>query len=426
MSTRQLKVLIYCQDSYGLGHLRRNVNIAHALHRLDPSISTLFVADSPLAPFFTLPPNSDFIKLPTLVKVDAGVWETPKLPLPVKRTRKMRAQMLKKIVLQYQPNAVLVDHMPHGAMRELIAALKAIRRKLPHTQTILGLRDILGAPETIIRQWEKEGAYQAIADYYDAIMIYGCQELYDLAREYQFSADLHQRVYYCGYVFDPEVGPMNVSLSEHPREKNTRNGMANGTEPRGYRRQLHNGTFPGRKRHQILVVGGGGSDAQMMMQTSLDAIRQLNTEIPFDTLMFTGPFMPVEDRNALVHKSADLPVTVKWMDNDVRRYFPKADLVISMAGYNTITEIMGYAKRAVVVPRLGPSAEQSIRCEILHERGIIHSIHPDDLTAEHMAQVIAQRLSEGQNGHRPLNPSLDGATKVAEAILEGADRTVAA
>ena len=31
-----VRVLIYCQDSFGLGHLRRNVNIAHEIHRLAP------------------------------------------------------------------------------------------------------------------------------------------------------------------------------------------------------------------------------------------------------------------------------------------------------------------------------------------------------------------------------------------------------
>ena len=86
MEVEVKRVMIYCQDSLGLGHLRRNVNIARSLSLLRPGTSFLFVADSPVAPFFALPTNSDFLKLPTLVKVGKGKgegegeWEVRGLP----------------------------------------------------------------------------------------------------------------------------------------------------------------------------------------------------------------------------------------------------------------------------------------------------------------------------------------------------------
>src|SRR5262245_64973799 len=81
MVGRGSRLLIYSQDGFGLGHLRRNLNIAYRVWRSAPDVSVLVVADSPAAPFFSLPPRCDFVKLPTLVKIDAGIWRSDRLKL---------------------------------------------------------------------------------------------------------------------------------------------------------------------------------------------------------------------------------------------------------------------------------------------------------------------------------------------------------
>ena len=40
------RVLIYCQDSFGHGHLQLHVNVAHAIDRLDPDAIILLITDS--------------------------------------------------------------------------------------------------------------------------------------------------------------------------------------------------------------------------------------------------------------------------------------------------------------------------------------------------------------------------------------------
>jgi predicted glycosyltransferase len=351
----------------------------------------MLVADSPLAPFFTLPAHCDFVKLPTIVKVDSGIWESPELSLPIQRIRELRAHLLKDILITYLPDAVVVDHMPCGAMGELIIGLKSLRRKSPNAQVILGLRDILGAPETIIRQWRFEGSYQAIADYYDAVFVYGSQALYDAARAYQFPNDVLAKVHYCGYVFA--------------------NGASEPEAPLALQ-------FPSPKPLAVLTAAGGGSDAFFLMDAMLEAIRFLGDAIPFNTWMFTGPFMPQEERHRLVEKARALPVIVKWKEEEFRQFYPQVDLVVSMAGYNTICEILGFGKKAIVVPRAGPSAEQSIRSQILHDNGLVRAIHPRDLTPQGLAQAIVEQLYTPDSNAGLQKPDLHGAVFAAQFILQ--------
>ena len=76
--------------------------------------------------------------------------------------------------------------MPHGAMGELIPALEALKYAHVPTQIVLGLRDILDVKAVIARRWAIEGAYQTIEQYYDRVLVYGMQDVYDIAKQYNF------------------------------------------------------------------------------------------------------------------------------------------------------------------------------------------------------------------------------------------------
>lgn len=88
-----------------------------------------------------------------------------------------------------------------------------------------------------------------------------------------------------------------------------------------------------------------------------------------------------------------------------------------MAGYNTISEIMHFRKNAIVVPRPGPSAEQTMRTRLMSGRGLFSTIHPQDLTAENLAELIRQKLGNGNNMNDAMLPDLNGASKAATHIL---------
>lgn len=397
------KFLIYSQDGLGLGHLRRNVNICYQIKKRCPQASCLIIADSPVAPFFKLPSHCDFIKIPTLVKVDTGVWRAERLAVQQHELMAMRAELIRNVLSGFQPDVFLVDHMPHGALGELLEPLAELRRHSPQTKLILGIRDILGAPEVIRKQWETEGAFAAIAEYYDAVCIYGSSDLFDAAAEYQFPAVVRDRARYCGYVCRDEA-------QVNPEDKKPLPG--NALSDNGVKRN-------GRLAEKfVLITGGGGADAAYMMDRFIDAVRRLKNEIPFQAFIATGPFVHKEQRKLLRQKSQGLPITVGRMEGDSIRYFRRADLVVSMAGYNTISEIMLFRKNALVVPRAGPSAEQTMRTRLMSQRGLFSTIAPQTLTGENMAEQLFSQLHAGQNIPEARLPDLNGAQRVAEFILQ--------
>ncbi|MEK7729984.1 MAG: glycosyltransferase [candidate division KSB1 bacterium] len=306
----------------------------------------------------------------------------------------LRADVISNVLAGFQPDVFLVDHMPHGALGELLKPLAELRRQRPRTKIILGIRDILGAPEVIRRQWESEGAFAAIEEFYDAVCIYGSSDLFDAATEYQFPLAVRGRVRYCGYVCRDEAQIANTDGATL--------APSNGRSGKKF----------------VLITGGGGADAAYMMDRFIDAVRLLKTEISFQAFIATGPFVHKEQRKLLRQKSQDLPITVGRMEGDSIRYFRRADLVVSMAGYNTISEIMLFRKNALVVPRPGPSAEQTMRTRLMAQRALFTTIAPQALTGENMAEQLSQQLRTGQKMPEAHLPDLRGAGRVAEFILQ--------
>ena len=101
----------------------------------------------------------------------------------------------------------------------------------------------------------------------------------------------------------------------------------------------------------------------------------------FHVLMVTGPLISREDF-ADIKKTLDpgLPMTLIEFTPDLMSYLRAANVVVSMGGYNTVTEILSLRQRAVIVPRVNLRAEQLIRAERLAGRGLVRMLHPAQLT----------------------------------------------
>ncbi len=394
MRTLNARLMIYCQDSLGLGHLRRNVNIAHEVARAAPETSVVFVSDSPMSPFFDLPPNCDFVKLPTVVKVRKGDWEVHRLPhLGAAHVREIRSRLIRDLADAFRPDVLLVDHMPHGAAGELAPCLASLRRSHAACRRVLGLRDILGAPVDICSKWRDLGAYELLGEHYDAVLVYGSREVFDVAEAYAFGPEIARRVRYCGYVaVAPEAScPAPDRLSEK---------------------------FEVPRAQTALVMAGGGHDGFAFMDTVLDAIRWIGPEIPFNSYVVTGPFMPAEERHALEQKARGLPVAVRRFRDDSATLMRAADLVVAMAGYNTTCEVLQLARRAILVPREGPSLEQSMRTERFQQRGWLHAIHPSALSAPILGEAMLKELAGPERDAAAAAIDLSGAARAAGHVLE--------
>lgn len=392
-STHQPRVMMYSQDGFGLGHMRRTSSLAQQLLATRPDASILTLADSRLGHFFDTTPNHDYIKLPSIVKAGPGRWEAVNLPLPFDEVRLLRQRLIQSAVQAYHPDILLVDHMPHGAMGELLPTLDYLRATGAATKVVLGLRDILDAPAVVQSRWQIEGAYEAIERYYDSVLIYGERGIFDLAQQYRFPLSIAERLHYCGYVCTPATARYAARV----------------------RAQHLSGAAAGTKL--IVAMAGGGADAYPMMRALLDALPLIHAHQPCVLLIVAGPFMPPALRHDLEACARGLPARVRVSVSDPLSYIDAADLVIAMAGYNTTTEILRSGKRAILIPRSGPSAEQRMRATIFQARGWLDMLDPDDLRADTVANTVITNLAPRQL-HAAMRPNLHGLTNAVEHMLE--------
>jgi predicted glycosyltransferase len=391
-----IRLLIYSQDGLGLGHLRRTNEIAGELLRRRPGSAVLTLQDSPLGHFFQTQPGHDYVKLPSVHKLAPGLWEPVNLPLAFREVQAMRRDMLASAVAGFRPDLVLVDHMPHGAMGELIPALDALRHSAASPRVVLGLRDILDSPEVIIDRWRVEGACKTIERYYDLVLVYGSRDVFDLAERYRLTNTVAAKIRYCGYLCSSDVA----------------------RDPEKVRARYTGGGKPGKL---LVAMAGGGADAYPMMRSLIEAVSLLQVAERPAVIMAVGPFLPALDRRALERLAARLPVQIVKTISDPCTYIEAADLVVTMAGYNTTSEILRSSTPALLIPRRGPSAEQRTRVHLFKERGWVDAVDPDELSGELLVGRIRAGLHRGRLGAERTRPDLRGldvAVRHLESLLD--------
>jgi predicted glycosyltransferase len=391
--TTQPRIMMYSQDGFGLGHMRRTTSIANQIVKVRSDAAILTMADSKLGQFFESNQNADYVKLPSILKAGPGDWRAVSLPLAFEPVSAMRRELIRSAVMSYQPHVLLVDHMPHGAMGELIPTLEALHESGADTRIVLGLRDILDAPEVVKRRWEVEGAYDAIERFYDTVLVYGKREVFDLADAYGIPAHVRERMRYTGYVCTPQT----ARYTARARAKYISSGDS--------------------ETKLIVVMAGGGADAYPMMRAVLEALPAITARQKVYMAVITGPFMPVEQRRDLEVRSRGLPARVSMSVNDTLSYIEAADLTIAMAGYNTTMEILRSGKRAILIPRRGPSAEQRMRAELFTEHGWVEMIDPDALQADNVANQVCAALGRGRRMDAATRPDVRGLTSAADILL---------
>jgi predicted glycosyltransferase len=93
---------------------------------------------------------------------------------------------------------------------------------------------------------------------------------------------------------------------------------------------------------------------------------------------------------------------------DLPSYLTAAELVVSMAGYNTLAEILAQRCRAIVIPRTWYSGghsnrerarvdlEQLVRAKALAQLGLVDLLEPMELSPERLAERITAAIAGPQ------------------------------
>jgi predicted glycosyltransferase len=379
-----MRLLMYSQDGMGLGHLRRTHNIASEILASQPDARILVVADSPVAPFFTPIPGMTFLKLQTIVKVGKNDWRSGSQTMSIGEAVDKRGQQIVDAYREFQPDVISVDHMPLGALGELKPLLDTASEEKKRPNIVLGLRDVLDDPETIHDVWDDLGAYDYL-ERYNSVLIYGCKDVYDAEAAYNL-APRARAVTYCNYVAH--------RTSEQPAP-------------------------PVEDQPFVLVMGGGGADAFPLAKTFLDAMPAILRTRPLRALIITGPNMPDADRQTLIAQAAGQPVEIETSVEDPTSLLRRATAVVTMGGYNSLVEVLQWRKKALVVPRRAPSAEQQLRTRLFADLGLVRMLDPEDLAPSQLGDALLALLEDDSVPVASNVPPLDGAQRAAVLLLNG-------
>jgi predicted glycosyltransferase/nucleoside-diphosphate-sugar epimerase len=388
-------VLMYSHDTYGLGHIRRNTAIAHALLARDPKLNIVLITGSSMVNDVPIPAGVGIVRLPSAVKVGPESYQPAQPGRSLSHLFAERSGILAATLLRVRPDVFLVDHAPLGMKGELTVTLQMAREILPSTRVVLGLRDVLDDAETVIRLWQERLIYTALENLYDRILVYGCRELFDVASEYSLPAAVAERVVFTGYIAkDYLLEPTVPQIDPWPRRRRA-----------------------GEKR--LLVTGGGGGDAAQMFDRFLEAWPALNAHAPSQALLVTGPLMGEDTRRSLRTKTRRLHgVELLDFSPAMLSLLAGADLIVSMGGYNSLVEAVTLRKRIVCCPRVTPRREQLIRARILAGLGLATVARLDRTSGEEFAQVLRGALEAPPPTAEAWNRiDLGGAARVADEVL---------
>lgn len=374
MQAGQPKILLASNEIIGIGHVRIVLRLAACIQEEFTDVSMLLLTGSTIAHAFPLPKGLEVIQIPGIGRSNEDVagYRPERLPLAFEQVMKLRERIIGETARIYHPDLFLVDYRPAGVAGELIPTLRALKRQ-EETALVLLLRDIVDAPEIVRVRWQADRAMQAL-EYYDEIWVYGCQNLYDPIREYQLPAEIARKIRFCGYL-DIEA-------------------------PVAAREDIHR-TLGIAGQPFVLVTVGGGRVGFPVLDAYVQALTQFPNELDLFSLIVGGPSLPMEQQDIIRRQceavNSHYPRPRVHFVNFVPRlfdYMAAADVVVSQGGYNTVTEILGLGKCAVVVPYEEAHDEQLIRASLVENLGLIRTIRPHQLSPKRLAENVLAALQD--------------------------------
>ncbi|MGO4172028.1 glycosyltransferase family protein [Bosea sp. TAF32] len=393
------RVLIYSHDTFGLGHIRRCRAIANALIASFPHISVIIVSGSSVISSFQFGDGIDYVRIPGIEKQSDGRYEPHHLNLDLGDTLRLRTDLIKQTVLSFDPDVVIVDKEPVGLRGELKPSLDILRRR--GARIVLGVRDVLDDPATLLEEWRHSGALEALDTIYDDIFVYGLEGIYQpligLPEQQRFA----DKIRYVGYLKRAVPSPM---------------------PPNRYPRIT--------KQPFVLVTPGGGGDGAGVIDWVISAY-EADPTIALPALIVFGPFMSREKRKDFAERIARNPkLEGLGFEPRLELLMNRAHCVVAMGGYNTFCEILSFDKPALIVPRVKPRLEQAIRAQRADELSLVEMLCDPSQTGEGERDPLVMARALHALAKRPppsqafMPDLLEGLPAISRALSDDLSQTV--
>jgi len=391
-SGRGARVLIYSHDTFGLGHLRRALTLAHSLVESHKNLSVLILSGSPIIGSFDFRARVDFVRIPGVIKLRNGEYTALNLLIDLEETLSIRASIIKHTAAIFDPDVFIVDKEPSGLRGEVLATLKMLKKR--GTRLVLGLRDVLDEPALLVPEWERKKVLPNLKNLYDDIWIYGLPQICEPLGEFDLPDSVRKKITYTGYL--PRRVPEAHNHSQPPEIT---------------------------KKPYLLVTTGGGGDGEGLIEWILRAY-ETDQMLPYPALLVLGPFMQSEKKADFLKRAALLDrVEAITFDQHMESLEDNAVGIVAMGGYNTFCEILSLDKKAIIVPRKVPRLEQFIRASKAESLGLVRMLEDDgQYDPLVMAEALRQMPRQGKPSDVVVPGLLEGLVNVGRLIEPWLDR----
>jgi len=310
------RVLLFCHDSRGLGHLRRISRIAAALGQ---DFASLIVTGMPDAQWL-IPAGCELLKLPNWDNISAERAQRDDrlswLGLSHEDAGSFRSQLIRAAGEAFKPHAILVDYLPFGMgdeLRPLLGGSTARKYLIHRGVSHHAAGSMLGGAAT-----------RAIADSYNRVIVTADQRISDVAKEYEFVEAAAKKILYAGY-----VGPDACA-----RDDGNGTGLPSG-------------------RPLIVCSCGSGYRGEQLFAACVRAARDLGD---YDFEVVLGPHGSLQPGT---HSSVSRNCRLTRVHHNLAALHQAAAVVITHGGYNSVLEaVSGGARILVFHLREGPYNER--------------------------------------------------------------------
>lgn len=385
------RILFYCQHVLGMGHLVRSTEIVRELSR---DSQVLFISGGEKPEGFRFPENKniDLLQLPALkTDPDFSNLQACGSSRCMDETKRLRQTMLLQAFAEYEPDVVVTELFPFGRKKfrfELLPLLEHVRRQSRRALVVSSVRDIL------VTRKDQSEYEQRVCDlvnaFYDLILVHGDKNFQTLDETFDRLNDLRCPVAYTGYVV-----------------RRSHSGAADTSAL----------AFSESRQPMIVVSIGSGQylTGQRLLESSLHAAKLLQNRFPHEFRVFAGPLMPEEAYSRLQELARESKnVNLSRYTPDLAALLRRAAVSVSMAGYNTIMDVLSSGVRALVYPvTANGDQEQIVRAEALEKAGVIGVIKTEELVPEELARKLEQALSKAATS---LTFDFDGAVNSARLL----------
>ena len=367
-----MKILQYCQHVLGVGHFFRSLEIAKAFFPHE----VLFVeGGKKITDKIDAFTHIKFFSLEPL-EMDGEFKSFTVEQSLLEKIKQSRKRKLLSLFINFNPDIFIIELFPFGRKKfrfELIPVLEYARAK-SDTMVVCSVRDIL-VEKSDQKKYERR-VVDTLNSFFDLVLVHSDPSVITLDETFGSLAEVKVPVEYTGYVVRKCSGKGGVAL------------------PENYRR--------------IVVSHGGGRVGSELLEASILASDLLGNEYRIE--IFPGIFIPDPDLKRIKDLAQGRPnVHVKEFSLDFIKELVSAHLSVSMAGYNTMMDLLATRTPGLVFP-FSQNREQRLRATRFEKMGVVKVL--DSFDPRKIA--LGVRELAGKKEAFKVGVNIDGARRTKE------------